>query len=177
MGDMLKAEMRKEAAKKLMEEVSESNSQMMKLKELKRQKERDEDQRIAQYLQDKAAREQAHQEALDRAAAEREAECAALRAAQEKESDKKSELDALRAKRATEQAERDWRQKERASIQKQQSQNKMLSEARTQQKKEKERRLKRWQSLRGKSLTASSRCSEMLQQWRRRKRCKRTRQR
>merc|ERR1712091_692400 len=138
---MLKAEMRKEAAKKLMEEVSESNSQMMKLKELKRQKEGDEDQRIAQYLQDKAAREQAHQEALDRAAAEREAECAALRAQQEKESDKKSELDALRAKRATEQAERDWRQKERAAIHKQNGQNKMLAEARTQQKKEKERRL------------------------------------
>merc|ERR1712195_396085 len=96
------------------------------------------DQRIAQYLQDKAAREQAHQEALDRAAAEREAECAALRAQQEKETDKKAELDALRAKRAMEQAERDWRQKERASIQKQQSQNKMLSQARTQQKKEKE---------------------------------------
>merc|ERR1712195_289865 len=57
------------------------------------------------------------------------------------ETDKKAELDALRAKRAMEQAERDWRQKERASIQKQQSQNKMLSQARTQQKKEKERRL------------------------------------
>merc|ERR1712070_286668 len=40
-----------------------------------------------------------------------------------------------------EQAERDWRQKERAAIQKQQAQNKMLAEARTQQKKEKERRL------------------------------------
>merc|ERR1712166_1204759 len=138
---MLKAEIRKEAAKKLMEEVAVSNTQMTKLKELKRQKEKDEDQRIAQYLQDKAAREQAHQEALDRAAAEREAECAALRAQQEKETDKKAELDALRAKRAMEQAERDWRQKERASIQKQQSQNKMLSQARTQQKKEKERRL------------------------------------
>merc|ERR1712028_118300 len=111
------------------------------LRQLKRRKEKVEDQRIAQYLQDKAAREQAHQEALDRAAAEREAECAALRAQQEKETDKKAELDALRAKRAMEQAERDWRQKERASIQKQQSQNKMLSQARTQQKKEKERRL------------------------------------
>merc|ERR1712166_1154375 len=43
--DMLKAEIRKEAAKKLMEEVAVSNTQMTKLKELKRQKEKDEDQR------------------------------------------------------------------------------------------------------------------------------------
>jgi len=34
--DLLKQEMRKEAAKKLMEEVAESNNQMTKLKELKR---------------------------------------------------------------------------------------------------------------------------------------------
>merc|ERR1712166_703915 len=43
--DMLKAEIRKEAAKKLMEEVAVSNTQMTKLKELKRQKKKDEDQR------------------------------------------------------------------------------------------------------------------------------------
>jgi hypothetical protein len=139
--DLLKQEMKKEAAKKLMEEVAESNSQMTKLKELKRQREREEDARIAQYLKDKARREQEHQEQLDRAAAEKEAECAALRAQQEKETDKKAELDALRAKRAMEQYERDWRQKERAAISKQKRQNQMLSEARTQQKKEKERRL------------------------------------
>lgn len=139
--DMLKAEMKKAAAKKLMEEVAESNSQMTKLKELKRKKEREEDARIAQYLKDKAQREQEHQEMLDRAAAEKEAECAALRAQQEKETDKKAELDALRAKRATEQYERDWRQKERTAIEKQRRQNKMLAEARKQQKKEKERRL------------------------------------
>merc|ERR1711959_707510 len=82
-----------------------------------------------------------HQEMLDRAAAEKEAECAALRAQQEKETDKKAELDALRARRATEQYERDWRLKERKAIEKQKRQNQMLSEARTQQKKEKERRL------------------------------------
>merc|ERR1712178_402856 len=56
-------------------------------------------------------------------------------------SDKKSELDALRAKRAMEEYEREWRQKERAAIEKQKMQNKILHEARVQQKKEKERRL------------------------------------
>merc|ERR1712054_631001 len=96
--DLLKAEMKKEAAKKLMEEVAASNSQMIRMKELKRQM-------------------------------------------QEKASDKKSELDALRAKRAMEQYEREWRQKERAAIEKQKMQNKILHEARVQQKKEKERRL------------------------------------
>jgi len=139
--DMLKQELKKTAAKKLMEEVGTSNSQMTKLKELKRQKEREEDARINQYLKDKAKREQEHQEMLERVAAEKEAECALLRAQQEKETDKKSELDALRAKRATEQYERDWRQKERVTIDKQMRQNKILSEARTQQKREKERRL------------------------------------
>lgn len=56
--DLLKAEMKKEAAKKLMEEVAASNGQMIRMKELKRQKEIDEDQRIAAYLEEKAAREQ-----------------------------------------------------------------------------------------------------------------------
>eukprot|EP00658_Telonema_sp_P-2_P083916 TRINITY_DN919_c0_g1_i4.p1 TRINITY_DN919_c0_g1~~TRINITY_DN919_c0_g1_i4.p1 ORF type:complete len:222 (+),score=102.72 TRINITY_DN919_c0_g1_i4:181-846(+) len=106
-----------------------------------RYKEREEEARIAQYLKDKAAREQEHQDMLDRIAAEKEAECAALRAQQEKETDKKAELDALRAKRAMEQYERDWRHKERSAIEKQRRQNSMLAEARTQQKKEKERRL------------------------------------
>merc|ERR1712100_926147 len=45
------------------------------------------------------------------------------------------------AKRAMEQYEREWRQKERAAIEKQKMQNKILHEARVQQKKEKERRL------------------------------------
>merc|ERR1711924_594129 len=139
--DILKAEMKKEAAKKLMEDVASSNSQMIKMKELKRQKEIDEDQRIASYLEEKAAREQAHQDELDRIAAEKEAETARMRAMQEKASDKKSELDALRAKRAMEQYEREWRQKERAAIEKQKMQHKILHEARVQQKKEKERRL------------------------------------
>jgi len=139
--DLLKAEMKKEAAKKLMEEVATSNSQMIKMKEFKRQKEIDEDQRIAAYLEEKAAREQAHQDELDRIAAEKEAEVIKLRQMQEKASDKQSELDALRAKRSMEQHEREWRQKERAAIEKQKMQNKILHEARVQQKKEKERRL------------------------------------
>merc|ERR1711903_108698 len=41
--DLLKAEMKKEAAKKLMEEVAESNAQMTRLKELKRIREKEED--------------------------------------------------------------------------------------------------------------------------------------
>merc|ERR1711934_428827 len=139
--DLLKSEMKKEAAKKLMEEVADSNGQMIRMKELKRQKEIEEDQRIAAYLEEKAAREQAHQDELDRIAAEKEAETIRLRQQQEKASDKKSELDALRAKRAMEQYEREWRQKERAAIEKQKMQNKILHEARVQQKKEKERRL------------------------------------
>merc|ERR1712205_20087 len=116
--DLLKGEMKKEAAKKLMEEVAASNSQMIRMKELKRRKEIEEDQRIAAYLEEKAAREQAHQDELDRIAAEKEAETIKLRQMQEKASDKKSELDALRAKRAMEQYEREWRQKERAAIEK-----------------------------------------------------------
>merc|ERR1719230_1021699 len=139
--DLLKSEMKKEAAKKLMEEVAASNAQMIRMKELKRQKEIEEDQRIAAYLEEKAAREQAHQDELDRIAAEKEAETIKLRQMQEKASDKKSELDALRAKRAMEQYEREWRQKERTAIEKQKMQNKILHEARVQQKKEKERRL------------------------------------
>merc|ERR1711959_586547 len=82
--DLLKAEMKKEAAKKLMEEVAASNSQMIRMKELKRRKEIEEDQRIAAYLEEKAAREQAHQDELGRIAAEKEAETVKLRQQQEK---------------------------------------------------------------------------------------------
>ena len=55
--------------------------------------------------------------------------------------DKQSELDELRAKRAQEEAERQYRRKEEAAAQRMASINVSLSEARVAQKLEKERRL------------------------------------
>ena len=64
-----------------------------------------------------------------------------LRAQQERMKDKQSELDELRAKRAQEEAERQYRRKEEAAAQRMASINVSLSEARVAQKLEKERRL------------------------------------
>ena len=67
--------------------------------------------------------------------------CYRLRAQQERMKDKQSELDELRAKRAQEEAERQYRRKEEAAAQRMASINVSLSEARVAQKLEKERRL------------------------------------
>jgi hypothetical protein len=74
---------------------------------------------------EKEAREQDLRSEADRIKAEKEAETLRMRAMQEKMADTKAEEDALRAKRAQEAAERDWRNKEltaaRAAGEKQQA--------------------------------------------------------
>merc|ERR1719424_145018 len=67
---------------------------------------------IQVYLRQKELREQERQQAEEAIKAERERETARLRAMQEKMKDKQAELDALRAKRAAEEAERQWRKQQ-----------------------------------------------------------------
>merc|ERR1711972_908663 len=77
----------------------------------------------------------------ERQAQEKERETAKLRAMQEKAQDKAAEMDALRAKRAMEAAERAARDKENKEKERLQAINRDMDEARQQQQSEKERRL------------------------------------
>ena len=63
---------------------------------------------------------------------------ARLRSQQERASDEQAERDALRAKRATEEAEREWRRKEAAEARHKKEVEDMLRAARSQQMQQKE---------------------------------------
>lgn len=129
------------AAGKLMEEVAVANQATMKIKEEKILAERLDDQRILEYQRAKDKRERDIEEEKKRVAAEKEAETTKLRAQQEKAADKAAEMDALRAKRAFEAAERAARGKEQQEKDRQTAINEELSIARKRQTAEKERRL------------------------------------
>jgi len=130
-----------EAGKKLLKEVALSNAEQIALKKKAAEAEKMEERRIQAYIRDKERREQDHHAEQERIKQEREMETARLRAAQEKMADKQAELDALRAKRAVEEAERTWRKKEREEVERQVQINNTLSKAREAQRLEKERRL------------------------------------
>jgi len=132
---------KKLAAERLMQEVNLANSAAMKIKEEKMLSEKLEEQKIIEYQESRAQRERELEEEKARIAAEKEKETARLRAMQEKAQDKAAEMDALRAKRAMEAAERAARAKERMEKERQEAINKELEEARRQQQAEKERRL------------------------------------
>merc|ERR1719183_1786587 len=144
--DSLKAEEveqqkgKKVAAARLMLEVNAANTAAMKIKEEKMLGEKLEEQKIIEYQENKEAKEREMEEEKARVAAEKELETAKLRARQEKAQDKASEMDALRAKRAMESAERGARDKEAAECARLEAINKELNFARKQQQSEKERR-------------------------------------
>jgi len=129
------------AGKQLLLDVARSNAEQIALKKRAVEEEKMEERRIQAYIRDKELREQAHHQEQEVIKQERERETARLRAQQEKAKDKQAELDALRAKRAVEEAERTWRKKEREEVERQIQINNTLSKAREAQKLEKERRL------------------------------------
>jgi len=132
---------KKVAAKRLMDEVNEANSAAMRIKEEKMLAEKLEDQKILDYQKSRELREREAEEDKVRQAAEKEKETAKLRAMQEKAADKAAEMDALRAKRAVEAAERVAREKEMQEKKRLEAINAELAEARKQQQAEKERSL------------------------------------
>jgi hypothetical protein len=75
---------------------------------------------------------------MERIRIEKEKETARLRAMQERASDEAAERDALRAKRAQEQNERDWRAKEAAEAKKKAETEAMLLKSRVDQMRHKE---------------------------------------
>jgi hypothetical protein len=132
---------KKVAAEKLLAQVNEANTAALKIKEERVAALKLEEQKIIEYQEAKYAREQEVEAEKARVAADKEKETARLRAMQEKAQDKAAEMDALRAKRAMEAAERAARDKERIERERQHAINLELAEARKQQQAEKERRL------------------------------------
>jgi len=126
---------------RLIAEVEAANKIALSKKAELRQKELDEEQKIVRYNQDKIEREVAQALEERRIKEEKEKEVARLREMQEKAADRQSEIDALRAKRAFEEGERQSRKKEVAEKERMQRQAAELEVARKKQFNEREHTL------------------------------------
>ena len=105
-------EMKRIEGKKLLADVLEANRLALEIKKQNKLREIEEEKKIHEYLEAKAAREQAHEEEKARIAAKKERECAMLRAQQKKIADNRAAIDQLRAKRDAEATERKARERE-----------------------------------------------------------------
>lgn len=135
--DRSEQERKKDAARSLMDDIALANAEQIRLKNRQRLMEIEEERQIAAYVRDKERRDQEHQDELRRVAAEKEHEIARLRSHQERAQDKQAEADALRARRAQEAYDRDQRQKDRESRERQSAINADLAAAREMQMREK----------------------------------------
>jgi len=129
---------RKQEQERLREELNQCNDEIIERREVAKQQEKLLEQKVLEYQQQKAEREAAFEAEQERIRIEKEKEVAKLRAQQERARDEQAERDALRAKRAQEQAERDWRKKEAEESRKKAETESMLKVARTQQMEQKE---------------------------------------
>jgi hypothetical protein len=133
-------EKKREQGKRMLEEAALANKEQLRRKEMTKKAVMEEEERIAAYVRDKAQKEAERQAELDRISGEKAMEVARLRAMQEKAADTAAAGDALRARRAQEDYEREWRRKERAAAEKKAAQLQDIMASRTQQAVEKQAR-------------------------------------
>lgn len=131
-------EKKREAASQLREDLNKANNAMLQRKEMAKEQERALDLKVLDFQKQKAEREAAYEKEVEQKRIEKEREVGRLRALQERARDEQAERDALRAKRAQEQTEREWRQKEAEEARKKAEQEAMLTEARAVQMENKE---------------------------------------
>jgi len=129
---------KRDEQQRLREELNRCNADIIQRKELTKEQEKLLDQKVLEYQEKKAEREQAYEREQERVRIEKEKEVSRLRAQQERARDEQAERDALRAKRAQEQAEREWRHKEAEEQRKKAETEDMLKHARSQQMDQKE---------------------------------------
>ena len=139
--EVRQADQKRVRAKQMMGEVEEANKRAIDVKDSKKKEEKDLDQKIVEYNRQKAMREEERLGEEKRVKEEKEKEVQRLRDLQEKAQDRQAEIDALRAKRAFEEGERQARDKERKELEHRQKVLQDLEEARQRQFLEKERRL------------------------------------
>ncbi|KAJ3417111.1 Cilia- and flagella-associated protein 45 [Chytridiales sp. JEL 0842] len=122
----------------LMQEVVKANQESMERKRGQKFREEEEDRKVLEYLLEKERREIENDRAQQLKKAEREQELARLRAAQERLTDKQAQQDALRAQRAYEAYEREWRRKEKEALEKHSQQERELKAERIKQQRARE---------------------------------------
>jgi len=131
--DMAALLKKRKTQKVIMKDVAEANKDIQKMKDLQKEREKLEEVKVMEYLKEKSAREEAFEKEREALRIEKEKEIARLRAQQERAKDKQAEKDALRAKRNQEEAEREWRRKEKENVTKKTQTEKHLREARQDQ--------------------------------------------
>ena len=114
--DLRQNEKKRIANERAAKEIVESNKINALNKKKKLLEEKEEDLKILKYNMEKAKKEEEELKEKKRLQEEKEKEVQKLREKQEKAADKMTELDALRAKRAAEEAEREARIKEKMEI-------------------------------------------------------------
>lgn len=133
-----KLKLHRKEQERLREELNKCNTDIAQRKELTKEQERLLEAKVVEFQKEKAEREAAFEKEQQRIRVEKEKEIARLRALQERARDEQAERDGLRAKRAQEQNEREWRKKEAEEARRKTEMEAMLIEARTQQMKQKE---------------------------------------
>ncbi|KAJ3177449.1 Cilia- and flagella-associated protein 45 [Geranomyces variabilis] len=119
--------------KKLRQQVVLANQESLERKRLAKREEEEEDRKVLEYIIEKEKRETENDRIAREKKAERELELSRLRAAQEKMSDKQAQQDALRAQRAFEAHEREYRQKMLLQTERNLANEKALRESRATQ--------------------------------------------
>jgi len=132
---------KKREQKELLDLIYEANKKVISQKQEKIILEKEEEERIVKYNKEKAQKEADYQREQERIKDMKEKEIIKLRKLQEKAADRQAEVDAIRAKRASEQADRLAREKEKRDAETKARQNRELNEVRYQQRLEKEHRL------------------------------------
>ncbi|KAJ3195344.1 Cilia- and flagella-associated protein 45 [Irineochytrium annulatum] len=136
--DKVEKEKKFRIQKGLMQEVAQANLNSMDRRKQIKKEEEEEDKKVLDYLLEKERRELENDKIQMAKKAERELELARLRAAQEKASDKQAQQDALRAQRAYEAYERDWRRKEKEAAEKHAAMERDLKSQRIEQQRARE---------------------------------------
>lgn len=136
--DMAALEKKRSVQKAVMEDVERSNNEIQAIKEERKARAEMEDKKVMEYLKSKATREELFEQEKERARLEKEREIARLLKQQERAKDEQAEKNALRARRNHEEAEREWRRKEKEDAIKKAQMEKSLKDARQTQVENKE---------------------------------------
>lgn len=118
-----------------LKQVARDNLESIARKKQAKLASEEEDRKVLEYIIDKGKKEIENERLQELKKSERELELSRLRAAQEKLSGKQAEQDALRANRAFESYEREWRKKEKDAAEKKMRQEQELKEDRIKQQK------------------------------------------
>ncbi|KXS18857.1 hypothetical protein M427DRAFT_109228 [Gonapodya prolifera JEL478] len=118
--------------------IARANSESIARKRAVKESALAEDRRVMEYLLEKEKKDAEAEAAKQEQVQAREKELARLRAMQQKTVDKQAQQDALRAQRAAEAYERDWRRKQKEQAEKAAKMEKELREERLKQQKARE---------------------------------------